>query len=51
MIGGVVLALVILALIIFTAVLLWPDFEREFDADMNRRLAELDADEQRRRSL
>lgn len=51
MIGSVVLALVILALLVFTVWLLWPDFEREFDADMRRRLAELDADEQRRRSL
>jgi hypothetical protein len=51
MIGNVAVALVILALVVFTVWLLWPDFEREFDADMNRRLAELDADEQRRRSL
>lgn len=49
--SNVVLGLVILALFIFTACLLWPDFEREFDADQRRRLAELDADEQRRRSL
>lgn len=51
MIGNVAVGVVILALVVFTAVLLWPDFEREFDADMRRRLAELDADEQRRRSL
>ena len=51
MISGVVLGLVISALLFFTVWLLWPDFEREFDADMRRRLAELDADEQRRRSL
>lgn len=51
MIVNLILGLVILALFVFTAWLLWPDVEREFDADMRRRIAELDADEQRRRSL
>lgn len=49
--SNVVLGVVIVALIVFTAWLLWPDVEREFDADTRRRIAELDADEQRRRSL
>lgn len=49
--GNVVLALVIVAVFVFTCWLLWPDMDREFDADMRRRLAELDADEKRRRSL
>lgn len=49
--SDVALGLVIVTLIVFTAWLLWPDFERDFDADMQMRLAELDAEEKRRRSL
>ena len=48
---NVVVGLMIVALFVFTCWLLWPDVESEFDADMRRRIAELDADEQRRRSL
>ena len=51
MIVNLILGLVILALFVFTTWLLWPDMERDFDADMRRRIAELDAEERIRRSL
>lgn len=51
MITSMIVGSIILALTFLASWLLWPDFEREFDADMRRRLAELDADERRRRQL
>ena len=45
------IAFIILALFGLAGWLVWPDFERDFDADMRRRIAELDAEERIRRSL